>query len=169
MTPFSLTARSEEDTRLVGRALGRALRPGLVVLLEGELGAGKTTLVRGAGEALGAGGRVRSPSFTLVNEYPVSSSTVLHALIHADLYRLSPDEAEALGLDDYLLSGDAALIVEWPDRWRCPPGDVLWVELRVLDEGRRLLTFRPSGGDAEAAAAAVRSDLSDGEEGDTNE
>ena len=164
--PFSLTTRSEEATRRVGQALGHALSPGLTVLLDGDLGAGKTVLVRGAGDALGVGGRVRSPSFTLVNEYPLPSfepSNPLRALIHADLYRLGPDEVEALGLDEYAGAPDAALLAEWPDRWARPPEDALRVELRALDEESRLLTFRPYG---DAATEAARSILSAVERGD---
>ena len=150
----TLLSPSEEATRALGGALGRALEPGMVVLLEGDLGAGKTVLVRGVGEALGASG-VRSPSFTLVNEYRTKGGLLL---VHADLYRLDENGAEGLGLEDYLALDDAALLVEWPDRWASPPEDVLRVELRAPDEhdeSLRRLTLRPGGPQAEKAAGSV--------------
>ena len=83
MTTLTLRSSSEGATRNLGRLLGRVLRPGVTVLLRGDLGAGKTVLVRGVGDELGAKG-VRSPSFTLVNEYRTPGLL----LVHADLYRL---------------------------------------------------------------------------------
>ena len=158
MSPFALLSGSEDATRGVGRALGRSLRGGITVLLDGGLGAGKTVLVRGIGDALGASG-VRSPSFTLVNEYPTPSLR----LVHADLYRLDAQGAEALGLEEHALSPDEVLIVEWPDRWASPPEDeVLRVAFSTLDEGHRLLEFQPCGEAAAAAAAAVFSEAAAG-------
>ncbi len=160
--PFTLFSSSEEATRALGGALGRALEPGMVVLLEGDLGAGKTVLVRGVGEPLGASG-VRSPSFTLVNEYQTKGGLLL---VHADLYRLDENGVEALGLEDYLALDDAALLVEWPERWHNFPEDALRVELRALDERNELirrLTFRPGGPQAEKAAGSVLSAVRAGE------
>ena len=151
--PFTLFSSSEEATRALGGALGRALEPGMVVLLEGDLGAGKTVLVRGVGEPLGAS-CVRSPSFTLVNEYRTKGGLLL---VHADLYRLDAEGVEALDLEEYLALDGAALLVEWPDRWPDPPEDALRVELRALSEGRRSLTFRPGGPQSERAARSVLS------------
>ncbi|MCR4817606.1 MAG: tRNA (adenosine(37)-N6)-threonylcarbamoyltransferase complex ATPase subunit type 1 TsaE [Fretibacterium sp.] len=153
---FTLLSSSEEATRGVGGALGRALEPGLTVLLDGDLGAGKTVLVRGLGDALGASG-VRSPSFTLVNEYRTKDGLLL---VHADLYRLDAEGAESLDLEDYLALDGAVLLVEWPDRWRSPPEEALRVELRNPDEcGEflRRLTFRPGGARAEKVAEKVLS------------
>lgn len=151
MTGLALRSPSEEATRGVGRALGGALLPGLTVLLTGDLGAGKTVLVRGVGDALGARG-VRSPSFTLVNEYPTSRLL----LFHADLYRLDEGGADALGLEEYVGSPDAALLVEWPERWaRAPQENVLDITIAALDEEARLLTFRAAGELAERALGAL--------------
>ena len=103
---------------------------------------------------------MRSPSFTLVNEYRTDGLL----LVHADLYRLDTAEGvEALGLEDALSSGDAALLVEWPDRWAFPPEDALKVELRVFSEDRRSLTFRPGGPQSEGVAARVLANLEAGE------
>ena len=159
---MALLSLSEEGTRALGRALGHVLEPGMVVLLDGDLGTGKTVLVRGVGEALGASG-VRSPSFTLVNEYRTKSGLLL---VHADLYRLDEKGAEDLGLEDHLAMDGAALLVEWPDRWASPPEDALRVELLAPDEHDvliRRLTFRPGGPRAEKAARSVLSAVRAGE------
>ena len=134
--------RSEEQTRELGRKLGENLTEGLCVLLYGDLGAGKTVLVRGVGEALGVTG-VRSPSFTLINEYEAGSGLVV---VHADLYRL--DDAGSLGLEEYY--DDAVLFVEWPERWKNPPTDnVLTVRLSALSENDRKIVITAKGGKAE--------------------
>lgn len=131
---------SEAALRAVGARLAAVLRPGDVVALSGELGAGKTTLARGVLQALGHAGDVPSPSFTLVQTYPDLAVPVAHV----DLYRLDlPAEAEPLALDDWLTQG--ALLIEWPERlgnrfWR----DHLWLRLDGAGEATRRLTSRPS-------------------------
>jgi tRNA threonylcarbamoyladenosine biosynthesis protein TsaE len=95
----------------LGTRIAHKLRPGDVVALSGDLGAGKTTLARAIVAALGYPGEVPSPTFTIVETYDALDLP----LVHADFYRLeSPREAEELGLDDY--RADAALIAEWPER-----------------------------------------------------
>lgn len=96
----------------LGARIAAALRPGDVVALSGELGAGKTTLARAIVRALGHEGEVPSPSFTIVETY--DPPAVRLPLVHADFYRLArPQEAEELGLDDY--RAGAALVAEWPE------------------------------------------------------
>lgn len=108
----------------------RALPPGAgcVVHLHGELGAGKTTLVRGVLHALGHAGRVKSPTYTLLESYPVGATT--RELHHLDLYRLeSPDEVEGLALRD--LPAEDWLLIEWPEKGAgaLPAADVaVWLE-----------------------------------------
>lgn len=102
--------------RAVGHALGKALREtrgaALIVTVQGELGAGKTTLVGGLLGALGVPGPVRSPTYTLIEPYETDAVQVYHL----DLYRLTDArEVEALGIRD-LLTPDAALVIEWPER-----------------------------------------------------
>jgi tRNA threonylcarbamoyladenosine biosynthesis protein TsaE len=118
-----------------GARIAAALRPGDVVALSGELGAGKTTLARAVIRALGHEGEVPSPSFTIVETYDLGLP-----LVHADFYRLSrPQEAEELGLDDY--REGAALIAEWPENaggFANEPG-CLSIMLEFAHEGRRAI------------------------------
>lgn len=113
----------EAGLREVGTRLASVLRPGDVVALSGDLGAGKTTLARAILQGLGHVGDVPSPSFTLVQTYPDLPLPVAHA----DLYRLeSAAEAEPLALDDWLLDG--ALLLEWPERL----GASIWPDRLLL-------------------------------------
>ena len=110
----SLTRRvqSEAQTLALGAALGRALGPGLLVFLSGVLGAGKTTFARGVLRGLGYAGKVKSPSFTLVELYELSSLY----LYHFDFYRLdNPGSWLDAGLREYFGS-DAVCLVEWPEK-----------------------------------------------------
>lgn len=126
-----------EATVVLGRALAARLRPGDVVALYGDLGAGKTHLVKGIAEGLGgAAADVTSPTFTLVHEYATAP-----VLVHADLYRVDGEaEAAALGLDEWMEAG-AVVIVEWPER--APgllPADALHLHLAHLGGDRRRLS-----------------------------
>ena len=147
MTERDFSSRSEDDTRNLGRRLGECIEPGICVLLYGDLGAGKTVLVRGVGEALGISG-VRSPSFTLINEYESDSGIFV---IHSDLYRL--DDAASLGLEEY---EDSVLFVEWPDRWKNPPvNNVLKVYISAVSEHERTIRILADGEKAERVLAAL--------------
>ena len=118
--------KTEEETTKLGASLGIALQPGDVVLLYGELGAGKTAFVRGMAEGIGAQpDEVSSPTFTLIQEYTGTRAM----LYHVDLYRLEPKEVQDLGLED-LVSGDGIVAVEWAERWEERPHDVIevWIE-----------------------------------------
>ena len=144
MTAREFVSSSEEETRELGRRLGEVLTGGICVLLYGDLGAGKTVFVRGVGEALGVQG-VRSPSFTLINEYPSEAGLVV---VHADLYRL--DDADSLGLEEYAGDDGCVLFVEWPERWRNPPVDgVLSVKIEAVSETERRVSISAQGASAE--------------------
>ena len=124
---------SEDETAAAGERLGAALRPGDVVLLFGDLGAGKTAFVRGMARALGASADdVSSPTFTIVQQYTGAGAT----LYHVDLYRLNPDEVDDLGLDD-LVSGDGVVAIEWAERWSGRPDDVVEVRLAEVGDNER--------------------------------
>lgn len=119
----------------LGQRLGQACAGGGLVFLSGELGAGKTTLVRGVLRGLGHGGPVRSPTFTLIEPYRCGELPVYHM----DLYRLAdPEELEYVGVRDYLAPGTLCL-VEWPERGAgYLPGPDLTVRIELADPGRRL-------------------------------
>jgi len=128
---LNTVTRSEEETSAIGRQLAQELGAGSVLLLTGDLGAGKTAFVRGLAEGLGIPpAEVSSPTFTLIQEYRGGRLT-LH---HIDLYRLKPIEVDDLGLDDLAASG-GVLAIEWPDRLPRP------------FPGARLVTLEHGGGD----------------------
>ncbi|MDB5808101.1 MAG: tRNA ((37)-N6)-threonylcarbamoyltransferase complex ATPase subunit type 1 TsaE [Betaproteobacteria bacterium] len=126
---------TEADTAAFGAELAVGLQPGMVVYLKGELGAGKTTLARGLLQALGVTERIKSPTYTLVEPYTVSSLY----LYHFDFYRLRyPDEWVDAGFREYF-NRDAVCLIEWPENagGKLPAADVA-VELKVDGEGRAL-------------------------------
>lgn len=128
----------EPDMLLFGESIGNALRPGDVIALKGDLGAGKTTLARGMLNALGLQEEAPSPTFAMVQPY--DPPFVHFSVAHVDLYRLdNARDARELGLDEYL--EDGALIIEWPERL----GPELWSHALVIDieieaDGARRLT-----------------------------
>ena len=134
---MTVTTHSEAETIDAGRTLAAELRPDDVVLLTGDLGAGKTAFVKGLAEGLGFDPlEVSSPTFTLIQEYRGGRLT-LH---HIDLYRLTPREVDDLGLEELVISG-AVVAVEWPDRWTRVPADAVRVELRTVGENDRAIAI----------------------------
>jgi tRNA threonylcarbamoyladenosine biosynthesis protein TsaE len=132
----SLVTRSEDETASAGERLARSLSPGDVILLYGELGAGKTAFVRGLARGLGGQpDEVSSPTFTLIQEYASPRGT----LYHVDLYRLEPGEVDDLGLEE-LVGGDGIVAIEWAERWRGRPEDA--IEVRIEDQGEDSRTIR---------------------------
>jgi tRNA threonylcarbamoyladenosine biosynthesis protein TsaE len=130
-----LISRSEDETRALGERIGRLCEPGDVILLEGDLGAGKTVLAQGIARGLGVLGVVNSPTFTLVKEYRGRVP-----FYHFDLYRLEDtSEAADLGMDEYL-DGEGVCVVEWAERatalW---PADYLLASLAALTDSERRL------------------------------
>lgn len=142
MTSFPLP--DENATLALGAALAPRLAPGTVVTLRGELGAGKTTLVRGLLRALGHAGRVKSPTYALVEVYEVSRLN----LYHFDFYRFhNPSEWIEAGFRD-IFNGRNVCLVEWPERaaGQLPPAD-LEILLEVTEPGRTatLVARSPAG------------------------
>jgi len=128
-----LETSSEAETEAAGESLGRSLAAGSVVLLYGDLGAGKTAFVRGLARGVGAlPDEVSSPTFTLVQEYAGTSLT----LYHVDLYRLDSAEVDDLGLDD-LVDSRGIVAIEWAERWPGRPRRAINVQLEESGEGRR--------------------------------
>jgi len=140
---FSLYLKNALATKRIGCRLGKIARNGDVILLHGDLGAGKTTLTQAIAVGLDvpAGQYINSPSFALMHEYPGRIP-----LYHMDFYRLSgEDDVEGAGLIDYV-SGPGLTIIEWPDRLgRLQPEDRLDIELQSPSETERTCIFRPHG------------------------
>ncbi len=127
----------EVATEACGHWLATAMGRRGVVLLRGDLGSGKTVLVRGVAAALGVDRReVQSPTYALVHEHQGDEGF----LVHADLYRLEGGDIESLGFDEHLEQG-ALLAIEWPDRWLRPPPNAVQVEISRWHDGRRRLSF----------------------------
>ncbi|MDY6400074.1 MAG: tRNA (adenosine(37)-N6)-threonylcarbamoyltransferase complex ATPase subunit type 1 TsaE [Synergistales bacterium] len=145
-------SHSEQDTLNLGRELGKNILPGVTVLLYGDLGTGKTVLVRGVGEAMKISG-VRSPSFTLINEYSSPSGIFL---IHSDLYRLDENGVYALGLEEFAGASDSVLFIEWPERWTNPPvNDVIKIFLKASNKNEREIKISASGLKAEEIVRGI--------------
>jgi tRNA threonylcarbamoyladenosine biosynthesis protein TsaE len=141
---WELISSSAEETILQGRKLGAQLKPPVLILLTGELGAGKTTLTKGIVSGLEAGREedVTSPTFTLVHSY--RGKVQVH---HVDLYRVGDShDLETLGLED-LLAEPAVVIVEWPEKLTLSTDwPVVRIHLHhVADESRRMEVSDPSG------------------------
>ena len=138
----------EKDTETLGSGLAAVLSPGLQIWLEGNLGMGKTTLTRGVLRGLGHEGKVKSPTYTLIEPYVVSRLD----LYHFDFYRFnSPDEYLDAGLDEYF-AGEGVCMVEWPDKAlpHLPSPDVE-IRLEARENGR----FVEISGNTEAGRTCV--------------
>ena len=152
---MTLSLPDEAATLALGVCLAKALTPGLVIYLDGDLGSGKTTLVRGVLRGLGYAGNVKSPTYTLVELYAISRLN-LH---HFDFYRFSqPEEYLDAGLDEYF-QGGAVCLVEWPDK----AGDYLApADLRIalsIEGGGRRAEFIPLSGAGRTCLSRLRSSL----------
>jgi tRNA threonylcarbamoyladenosine biosynthesis protein TsaE len=139
---------SPEAMKRFGADLAQKLSAGDVVLLNGDLGAGKTTLVQGIAAGLGIVEPVTSPTFTLVAEHPLPQPMRgIERVYHLDLYRLTdPHELESFGYDDYLAPAGAISLIEWPERaadWL--PDRALLIEIDHRGENSRAVTVRDIG------------------------
>ena len=140
--PKIFISSCEQDTLNLGKKIGEKISAGVTVLLYGDLGTGKTVLIRGVGEAMKVSG-VRSPSFTLINEYESPAGIFL---IHSDLYRLEESNVFALGLEEFAGASDSVLFIEWPERWKNPPvNDVIKIFLKALNESEREIKIFAEG------------------------
>lgn len=140
------------ESHAIGAQLGQAAEPGDVLLMTGELGAGKTTMTQGIAEGLGVAERPRSPTFVMATEYLGRIP-----LYHLDLYRVEQAaELGELGLDEYL-SGDGLTVIEWADRApEAFPANCLWIALEPVDDQTRRITLTASGERHEALMDSLR-------------
>ena len=132
-------------TRSLGVALGQSLPAGSLLLLEGDLGSGKTTLVQGIGEGLGITEPIVSPTFTLINEYTEGRLP----LYHLDLYRLQPEEVAALNLETYWEGVEVPpgiVAIEWAERLQYKPHIYLRVLIHYSTDSGRQVDLVPVGG-----------------------
>lgn len=141
MTPLLFHTRTAGETRRLGERIGKMLRAGDVVLLSGELGAGKTVLAQGIGRGLGVGDPIKSSSFVIMNEYEGRELR----LYHADLYRLEdPEQVAELALDELASAG--VLVVEWPERAEAElPPEHLRVSLAYGGANERAIAIEAHG------------------------
>ncbi|WP_416674264.1 tRNA (adenosine(37)-N6)-threonylcarbamoyltransferase complex ATPase subunit type 1 TsaE [Egbenema bharatensis] len=141
--PLTLGLPNADATRQLGISLGKTLPAGSILLLEGNLGSGKTTLVQGIGQGLGIKEPIASPTFILLNEYPEGRIP----LYHFDLYRLDPSEVEALCLETYWSGGEyppGIVAIEWADRLSYIPPNALKIQLTYTALGEREVCLRRS-------------------------
>jgi tRNA threonylcarbamoyladenosine biosynthesis protein TsaE len=137
-------SHSPAETEAFGKALARHARAGLVIALSGDLGAGKTRLVKGFARGLGTFGRVHSPTFTLVNEYGDGRLK----LFHLDLYRLeTPEQLGSADLDEFL-EPEGISIIEWAERivhWGASIPDLIKVRIEIIGETERKIIYDDFG------------------------
>jgi len=139
----AVTVTSPEQTMQLGAKLGQLVQPGDLILLDGDLGAGKTTFSKGLAKSLGIEKTIKSPTFTLVREYQEGRLP----LYHMDIYRLEDGGAEDLGLDEYF-DGDGVSVVEWSEFMQALlPDNYLRITLsRTTDQDEtRTIKFEPNG------------------------
>ena len=153
---LTVQSTSTEMTELLGEVIGKVLHKGDVLLLRGDLGAGKTALARGIARGANCSVSARSPTFIIVAEYPGSPT-----IYHCDLYRIAePDEVDDLGIHENLSHG--ALLVEWPENGQdALPQDAVTIEISTgVTADDRNLSFSPSGSAARALLDRIIHDIS---------
>jgi len=141
---LDIISHSVDQTRRLGARLGKLLRPGDIICLSGDMGAGKTVFSAGIGEGWGAKAPLTSPTFNLVHQHQREADK--QKLYHLDCYRLiGVADADSIGLDD-ILDGDGPVILEWAERIEDElPPDKLWIDIKVLEFTRRNFSFEGIG------------------------
>ena len=147
----ALISHNPSETASLGETWGRTAKNGLVLGLSGDLGAGKTQLVKGLARGLGVTARVHSPTFTIVNIYTGGRLN----LFHLDLYRLeTKEQIFSAGLEEYL-KPDGVAVIEWAERWFGPPrpstldprpsAPFRWVNIETINENERRISYEDFG------------------------
>lgn len=154
---LDFVSHSVAQTIRIGQRLGELLQHGDVVALRGDLGAGKTHLIKGIVQGLGSTDVVNSPSFVLINQYRAGAQRGGMPIYHADLYRIErPAELYGVGLEE-ALDGDGVCLIEWAERAEALlPDDRLDVHLSHLSETKRVVRFTPCGRRYEALVDTLK-------------
>ena len=136
-----MIARSLEETKQFAEIFAKDSKGGEVILLQGDLGSGKTTFVRFVADILGVTAKVKSPTFAVMNEYPASHKEVKR-ILHLDLYRFTDDsQVDALALEDELRP-DTIVFIEWPDAvTSLPIGVTKTIQFKFIDESTREISY----------------------------
>jgi tRNA threonylcarbamoyladenosine biosynthesis protein TsaE len=136
---YKIITKSESETILLAQSFKNEKFPNMIICLDGELGSGKTVFAKGIAKALGINESITSPTFTLIKEYEG-----LLPLYHMDLYRLN-GKIDELGLEEYFIKG-GVVVIEWAETIQQNlPKERLEIKIKVLDENKRLITFKPYG------------------------
>lgn len=132
----NLITNSPEETFLYGEKLGKTCQGGEVILLSGNLGAGKTCLTQGIAKGLGVKGKVNSPTFNIMKIYKIKIGT----LCHIDAYRLtSGHDLRMIGIDDYLGKKDTVVVIEWAEKVKSIwPKNKIKIEIKNIKDGRKI-------------------------------
>ena len=160
---LDVISHSPEQTRQIGFRLGRLVRARDLLLLAGQVGAGKTTFVQGLARGLNVEGYVQSPTFALAAEHPGrTSDSEPIVLFHLDFYRLEgAKDLATFGYEEYLEAEDGIVAIEWPERISTAILDeYLLIEFRHLSDSKRRLVFRPNGVHAGEMIEALRAEVS---------
>lgn len=145
---FDIISHSPDQTRAIGAHLGKVVPRGSLLLLSGDIGAGKTTFVQGLARPLRTGDQIQSPTFTIVAEHAgATADGKTLRLYHIDLYRLEgAGDLDSVGLDEYLSDPDGITVIEWPERGRdWLPKEYLLIDLQTIAESKRNLRMTPHG------------------------
>lgn len=149
---WKFKSNSVNDTFFLGELLGKVVSPGTVILLKGDLGAGKTHFTKGVAKGLVIDNNITSPTFTLINQYQGRLP-----LYHMDFYRLeAPEEADDLGVDEYLYS-QGVTIIEWPQRiGHYLPEEYLEIIIESVGETNREFIFNATGAKYESLSEELK-------------
>lgn len=140
----TFVSTSDQDTKSIAGRLVASLEKGTTICLWGDLAAGKTTFTQGIALELGIG-RLTSPTFIIMREYPVLNNSYFKTLYHLDLYRLnSPDEIKAFDIDEIIADPQNLVVIEWPEKFGDQlPKDRIDVYFKITDDNEREIKIIP--------------------------
>ena len=144
---------SSKETKKLGESIGKKLSYGSIIALTGELGSGKTTLIQGIGEGIGTTSMIKSPSFTIIHEYPGPIP-----LYHFDLYRLRDEqEIVSLGYEEYFYKREGIVVIEWAEKIKnFLPTEYLNINIQMLSLSERKINLEPYGSYYEGILNRIR-------------